>query len=263
MPLRGPRIAVALWLVTLLASATTHAQECPFLPPLKTVKSLKAVVDEMGGISLSDGMGSYHFRAGGAFEVNRMMGEHCQRAGTVAYRKNSGSGSCTSVVVADDGNGHSQEVTQTRSMDLTVSMYTAGLLVVTDVSSEVGLPGFWVVSGDDWMSMGSSTPLLLQTIPGAKNTALYETVKKALQQRTGRDCPFLFEGQPAKKPRTVSEVFFVGKGNEDAARGVARQLEPVIGKVEVKEWPGSWDYDVVVVVGDTVAKSATPAGPTK
>lgn len=69
-----------------------------------------------------------------------------------------------------------------------------------------------------------------------------------------RERMFLFEGPPAIVSRTVSELFYV-QGKESAALEVAKLLEPVVGVLKPKEWPGQWDYDVIVVTGTEAGTS--------
>lgn len=92
-----------------------------------------------------------------------------------------------------------------------------------------------------------TSQLLVQLIPGAKDTALFDAVKTEIAKSSAAD-RLVFEGTPASKPREVSEVLFTS-GNEAEAKKLAAALEPVIGRVEVKPWPGEWDFGVVVVVG--------------
>jgi len=95
---------------------------------------------------------------------------------------------------------------------------------------------------------------LLEIIPAASNSALFQAVRKRLQDPgpdhdgTLRGYALLFEGPPARTPRAETEVFFAN-GKKDTAALVAEALEVVIGPVTAKPWPGSWDYDVIVVVG--------------
>ena len=97
-------------------------------------------------------------------------------------------------------------------------------------------------------------PLTLQIIPGAKNRAIHEAVSKELQRElVGEACLLLFEGQPARKPRELTEVYTVGEAHQQHAEAIARRLEPVTGPVAVKTWPGDWPYDVVVVTGERLA----------
>lgn len=93
-----------------------------------------------------------------------------------------------------------------------------------------------------------TSQLLVQLVPGAKDTALFGAVKAAIEAQPVADDRLVFEGTPASKPREVSEVLFTA-GNEAEAKKLAATLEPVIGRVEVKPWPGEWDFGVVVVVG--------------
>jgi hypothetical protein len=104
----------------------------------------------------------------------------------------------------------------------------------------------------------------LEIIPGAADHALFDKVVLSLRSSRIKDwkavssdfsyLPQLFAGPQARKPREESEVFFsrsagdAGK-NEAAAQVTAKVLEPIIGPVAVKAWPGPWDYHVVVVVG--------------
>ncbi len=107
------------------------------------------------------------------------------------------------------------------------------------------------------------TTFFLEIIPGAKDPALLGEVRMRLQQMTGdlREDAFLFQGPQAKKPRTASEIFFANE-RRDAAERIARLLEPAVGRIDVRPWPGRWDYDVVVVVGARkLAEGMPSAGP--
>jgi hypothetical protein len=97
--------------------------------------------------------------------------------------------------------------------------------------------------------------VLVELMQGATDAALYGRVKALVQgdAEVGRG-RVLFEGPRARDPRTVSEVFYVGDGNRSQAEAVAARLLPVTGPMEVKPWPGEWDYDVVVVVGAKVVE---------
>jgi hypothetical protein len=102
---------------------------------------------------------------------------------------------------------------------------------------------------------------LVEIVPGASDTELYQAVRKQLQHADGaydeklRRYAMLFEGPPARTPRAATEIFFAN-GKEDAAALVAEALEVVIGPVSARPWPGSWDYDVIVVVGARKAAAA-------
>lgn len=110
---------------------------------------------------------------------------------------------------------------------------------------------------------------LIEFVGASDDASLYEAVRKRLEDaptRLLRRTGILVEGPAAKTPRRESEVFFAvppGASRDDAhdvrevADDVARCLRNIIGPVEVKEWPGKWDYDVVVVVG-AVPRVATP-----
>lgn len=97
-------------------------------------------------------------------------------------------------------------------------------------------------------------PFTLQIIPGATDRALHEAVSSELQRElTNTRCALLFEGQPAARPRKVTEVYAVGDAHRQEAAAIARRLEPITGPVAVKAWPGDWPYDVVVVTGERKA----------
>ncbi len=100
---------------------------------------------------------------------------------------------------------------------------------------------------------------LVEVLPGAKSRAPVEAVEGALLAAPIKALSGLFEGPPAKKQRETTEVYF-REGFEAQARAVAEALAPVIGKVDAKAWPGAWDYDVIVVVGETLAPGAAAVG---
>lgn len=100
---------------------------------------------------------------------------------------------------------------------------------------------------------------LVEVLPGAKSRAPVDAVEAVLRAAPLEYVFGLFEGPPAKKQRETTEVYF-REGFEAQARAVAGALAPVIGKVEAKPWPGAWDYDVIVVVGETLAPGAAAAG---
>jgi hypothetical protein len=95
---------------------------------------------------------------------------------------------------------------------------------------------------------------LVELVPGSPDRALFEKVKARLVKEPGLSvCPVLFEGGPARDPRTTSEVYYARPEAKDTAEELAELLKPVLGKVEVKPWPGAWDYDVILVVGKAAA----------
>ena len=130
-------------------------------------------------------------------------------------------------------------------------------------TSETSGTGAWSTTGHkDYESDRSQ--VFLQIIPGSTDQAFLDRVTYALRKAclpewkaagwTG-DLPVLFSAQPAKQQRTVSEVFFA-KDSRPAAEAAAKLLAPNLGRVEVKPWPGGWDYHVIVVVGTAAAVPA-------
>lgn len=109
---------------------------------------------------------------------------------------------------------------------------------------------------DDWCS-----GVFLQLIPGSKDRALFEAVEQQIRHSYARhwkaagldSMPTLFDGPPARTPRTASQIFFANDGVA-AATATARLLAPAIGPVKPTPWPGPSDYNVIVVIGDRVAE---------
>lgn len=97
--------------------------------------------------------------------------------------------------------------------------------------------------------------VVVQLMRGAKDERLAQDAERLLSEwKADVSKRFLFvRGPKATHQRTVSEVFF-GEGAEAEAKTVAGQLEPVLGTLSVKAWPGKAPVDVMVVVGDTKAK---------
>jgi hypothetical protein len=110
--------------------------------------------------------------------------------------------------------------------------------------------------------------VMVQVVPGSANEELLRAVENRLQaSRVWNSPPIVVEGFAAKTPRMFSEVHYVGGKsmnrtayNAQAAERVARVLEPVVGAVVVKEWPGAWPADVVVVVGEQRAETLWDGG---
>lgn len=118
-----------------------------------------------------------------------------------------------------------------------------------------------------WRIDLESESYLVEVIRGAEDTALASAVFRRLEgapTRLLRRDGILVDGGRAEKSRRESQVFYVvppGASTtavrrvREVAEDVAGVLREVIGPVEVEQWPGSWNYDVVVVVG-SVAKGS-------
>ncbi len=121
---------------------------------------------------------------------------------------------------------------------------------------------------------GGDTGYLLEILPSTKRERMLSDVKAELTGLPSYRCKSLlynlnsfncsfrvFMGPPAKRPRRYTEVFYVGESMKQRAIEVAKVLSGTIGEVEVLRWPGAWDYDVVVVVGDEKRPTAAENGP--
>lgn len=108
-----------------------------------------------------------------------------------------------------------------------------------------------LIPAADGPLLGEVKAVLSKLRESGSGSAAYETYvrQKKLELR-----PILHEGGRAKNPRVVSEIFY-GEGKALEARAIASALEPVLGRVKPKAWPGKTYSDVVVVTGSERAPS--------
>jgi hypothetical protein len=102
--------------------------------------------------------------------------------------------------------------------------------------------------------------VLIELMPGSADATLWTQLASHLRGLPADGAPgVFFEGPRAREKREVSEIFFVGEKNEAVASELASTLAPILGPVAIKPWPGDWDYDVVVVVGEKRAPARASA----
>lgn len=82
-------------------------------------------------------------------------------------------------------------------------------------------------------------------IPGSKDRKLFDAVTKF----------DFFVGEPAKTPRTTSEIWFQDS-YEDEAKALARRLEGELGSITPQRWEWGGLYPLIVVVGSQKAPAA-------
>ena len=125
----------------------------------------------------------------------------------------------------------------------------------------------------DYLSKEVFESINIQLIPGSHDGSTLRAIEERLQLAATQDRNAAFFAPPrpsmsqtnvvitiappARVPRHRSEIFYVvGQPDNktelalDAANAVAGQLEPLIGKVSPKKWPGAWPAQVVVVTGE-------------
>lgn len=102
--------------------------------------------------------------------------------------------------------------------------------------------------------------VLAELVPGSADTALFAQVTDRLTHAPEDGFPsvVLLQGPPAREARDTTEIFYASEDGREAAEELAALLQPLIGGVTPKPWPGAWDHDVVVVVGKKPAPM--PAG---
>lgn len=97
---------------------------------------------------------------------------------------------------------------------------------------------------------------LVELIPASKDLRLTKATQALLHEPpadAGVTSNFvLVHGAPAKRARKVSEIYS-GAGDAALATELAKQLAPVLGHLEVKPWPSPTPFQVLLVVGDTLA----------
>ena len=250
-----------LLFAALAAATTAHAEggpPCQVNPPLEKVTSLASLVVKLGGIRIDTGMNKdFLFGADGGFSARGMMGMHCREPAAARIAGDQAEGSCSTVTPTEGG-----DVVGTASARLTVTAASARIMLAS-----LSWPPSYRSSGVSLLRCEAASPTcdwtfpdqvpLTQIIPGAQDQALFEAVRRDLLRAppVNEECPAVFEGPPARKQRVESEVFFASPAAEVEAKKIAERLKPVIGPVEVKPWPGAWQYSVVVVVGSKVAAS--------
>jgi hypothetical protein len=93
----------------------------------------------------------------------------------------------------------------------------------------------------------SAAGLVVQLVNGAKTSRLAKAAEALIT--ASKERALFVRGPPATNKRKQSELFFRG-GHEPDAKAIATLLEPALGKLTPKAWPGETPFDVVVVFGD-------------
>jgi hypothetical protein len=213
-----------------------------------------------GGVKWGWGMGNGSF--GVAIAWNGLLSwdspgipsGQCEGTEPVVVTYGSIEGSCAETLTAYGTEGIETVPKGTSKTTISVELVSDELMVIQDRTY-----GRTVVRhcSDECAVSGPDT-LFLEIIPGARNRALFDSTLAFLRKaklEALRVPVLVFEGPDAKKARVETEIFFA-EGRPDAkdlAEKVARELEPIVGVVSVKQWPGKWDYPVVVVVGERKA----------
>lgn len=249
--------ALGLWLAAGAAQAqTAESDEGPRIdlirPALKPATAAQ-VRKAFAGLGVQPpGYPPFVLEADGTFVFPSESGCTCSKKGTWSATSVEVRGSCAAVCVGgyDAVNGGpANEVRETREFSFVIKGASGGLVVYESERGTRHCNG----PGD--------CALLVEILPGASDKMLFERIKErftAYRVRDWADYPMVFEGPQARIPRVESEVLFT-EGNRQRANAIAEFLEPVIGPVGVKPWPGKWDYEVVVVAGSKVAGAAPAA----
>ncbi len=105
---------------------------------------------------------------------------------------------------------------------------------------------------------GDTGEVLVQLTLGSKDRTLYAKARERIEHIDSTDYsvfdfhPAFFEGPQARTLRQESEIFFT-KENRALAVALAEILKPILGPLTPKEWPGEWDYGVILVPGSQIA----------
>lgn len=121
------------------------------------------------------------------------------------------------------------------------------------------------------LSFAGAEEVRVELMPGANDRTLFDKVRNlargvSADGKSKAEIPpafkyaFVFEGPPARTERVRSEIFYAGDRQSESEE-IAKALEPVLGRVTVRKWPGEWDYDVIVVVGTAAAQEGMPPQP--
>jgi len=97
---------------------------------------------------------------------------------------------------------------------------------------------------------------VVKVIPGSKERGLFDKTLQAVRKAKADYVGYTaVRGMPAKNPREASEIWWYddsclkSNDNREKASALARELEPLLGKIEPQKWTfGDLPYDIVVVV---------------
>ena len=242
------RVTVILVLLAASANAATvHALGPP------TPKAIKAVLEK--GFEFDAGDNHYSFEARGRVSGSGPYAAQGKGRYTVSGDSVSVSGSGTMACMGDDDCGGSP-LSWSFSLDFVViaAGETSLVLRIENESSTM----MTASRSPQLVGRGlepSEYEVVVHLVPGAKDERLLTAASKLIEGLSAESADgYLFvRGAPAANVRTVSEIFF-GPKSETTARAIARKLEPVLGPITVKPWPGQTTFQVVVVLGDTKAK---------
>lgn len=239
--------------ITLLFAATTSAAPIHELGP-PTTKAIKAVLDN--GLEFQAGDNTYTFKSKGLVSatgpfVATADGKYTLKGDRVTA---SGNGTQKCMGDADSCAGGDGTLHWSFSIDFVVLAASETALLVRierDSSTMVETPKHPLLVGDE----SGEGEVVVNLVNAAKDEQLTDAASTLIDGWKGAAVEnFLFvKGPQATNPRTVSEIFF-GPKSEAAAKTVAKKLEPVLGPITAKPWPGKTPFQVVVVVGDTKAK---------
>jgi len=121
--------------------------------------------------------------------------------------------------------------------------------------------GFWLPHG----RRDHADNMTLELVQGARASELFSAVALRLQsaywpqwrEAGANSLPVLIRGQPARRLRVETEIFYSGVDRaKELAEAAARLLAPVVGPVVPRPWPGSSEFAVVVVVGERAIPAA-------
>ncbi|MBM4783724.1 MAG: hypothetical protein GQE15_39145 [Archangiaceae bacterium] len=235
--------------LTLLFAATATAAPIHELGP-PTTKAIKALLDK--GLELQAGDNTYSFKKKGVVsatgpDVAVGQGSYTLKDNRVTA-KGSGTQKCMGEADACAGLGTLQW-----SFDIDFVVLAAsetGLLIRVESASTsmLEVPRHPMVVGDE----SGEGDVVVNLVPASKDEKLADATWALIDGWKDDKLLFIL-GPQATKPRTVSEIFFGPKSEADA-KTVAKKLEPVLGPITVKPWPGQTPFQVVVVIGDTRAK---------
>lgn len=241
----------ALALVTLFATAANAAPIHELGPA--TTKAIKAVLDK--GLEFQPGDNTYTFKKKGVVSATGPDVAVGQGSYTLEGNRVTATGSGTQKCMGDEascaGLGTLQWSFNIEFVVLAASETALLIRIEKDSSTMMEPPKHPLLVGDEQ----GEGDVVVNLVPAAKDEKLADAtwaLIEAWKDASAEKLLFLL-GPKATNPRTVSEIFF-GPKSEAVAKTVAKKLEPVLGPITVKPWPGTTPFQVVVVLGDTRAK---------
>jgi len=253
----GITAAVCAALLAAPAASAAAPTICATEPLMKNVRSLERFLVERKGVNLlgADSTSSLWFKEDKTANPSLAMARKCDQPARLTFAGNSAAGTCA-MVGGMEGESQGEEM----SFELTVTAASPRYMIARMTMGFRTDEGIYFYDAANtqwevlWKAGGPISAVdLIEVIPGAKSRELFEAVKeRLLRPESGGACRNVFEGPQAKDVRTVSEIFYSTTAAKANAEMTAALLADIIGKVVVKPWPGSWQYGVVVVVGDKV-----------